>query len=1070
MFWSCLLIPVITACLYSLDVANPSRYVQSTQESSLAGGSRTERQMSGGETHRYQIKLSKGQFLHVIVTQQGIDVVVALVGPAGERLAEVDSPNEAYGPEPISMIAEADGAYLLEVRSPNRQAGPGKYLVEVKHLRDSEEGDRARVSAQQLFMEGRRLRAKNDAASLRAAIKKFEEAVVLYQSFGETDREGQTLNLIGYVYALLSEHRKAIGYYSQALTRFRDNNDRPMQAVVLGNIGGAYGELAEWQKALTYYKGALEIRRETGHRVGEALMLNNMGGVYLRQNEFQKALDAQSEALAINRAARNESREAYTMYTQASIYVALGDFQNALSLNLKSLEIFKRLGDTRGEAATRDGIAAAYLQMEEPDPEQAIQFLKESLEIWRKRGERGQEAFTLNNLGRAQLQLGHADAALEFYSRALELRRSVEDRLGEATALASIGQAYGALGDHKKALDCYKQALAMQKSLADRKGQAASLSGIAQEERELGNLEAAQLSIDEAVGIIDNFRVSLNSRDNRAGLVASNRSYYEFQIDLLMRLHERDHSRGYDVAALQASERARSRSLLDALSEAGVGIRQGVDPELLDRERALLERLNDKEQYRIRLLARRAGAEQMAEIEREISELSAQYREVQGEITVKSPRYASLVQSQPLTVAGIQKQLLDDDTLLLEYALGEQASVLWVVGPGSVRSFKLPKRAEIESKARIVYESLTARNARVKFETPVERRTRIAQADAKLAEASADLSRILLGPAASELSNKRLLIVAEGLLQYLPFGALPAPSSAKVAAAEAQNGRGDPIAGEKPMIVDHEIISLPSASALEVLRKDFYERKPAEKVLAIFADPVFEKDDPRVRNADQPTQPNRPAVSRGASPVFGTETSASRKYERLPFTRREADAIAALVPNNQELKVLDFAASRSLALSPEMSKYRIVHFATHGFLNSKQPGLSGIVLSLVDERGKEQAGYLYLNDVYNMSLHADLSVLSGCETGIGKDIRGEGLIGLTRGFMYAGSPRVVVSLWEVNDEATAELMRRFYLGMLGRTRLSPAAALRAAQVQMWKDARLRAPYYWSAFVLQGEFR
>jgi CHAT domain-containing protein len=138
-------------------------------------------------------------------------------------------------------------------------------------------------------------------------------------------------------------------------------------------------------------------------------------------------------------------------------------------------------------------------------------------------------------------------------------------------------------------------------------------------------------------------------------------------------------------------------------------------------------------------------------------------------------------------------------------------------------------------------------------------------------------------------------------------------------------------------------------------------------------------------------------------------------------------------------------------------------------INSVHPELSGLVLSLVDPQGRPQEGFLRLHDIYNLKLGADLVVLSACQTALGKDIRGEGLIGLTRGFMYAGAPRVVASLWEVDDRATAELMKRLYEGMLVRG-LTPAAALRDAQLALRRDRRWSDPFYWGAFVLQGEWK
>jgi CHAT domain-containing protein len=192
-------------------------------------------------------------------------------------------------------------------------------------------------------------------------------------------------------------------------------------------------------------------------------------------------------------------------------------------------------------------------------------------------------------------------------------------------------------------------------------------------------------------------------------------------------------------------------------------------------------------------------------------------------------------------------------------------------------------------------------------------------------------------------------------------------------------------------------------------------------------------------------------------------------FARLPFSRQEAEAVAAVVPKSEMLQALDFRASRSTALSPDLSQYRIVHFATHGLLDSRHPELSGLVLSLVNKQGRPENGFLDLQDIYNMNLAADLVVLSTCETGLGKEVDGEGLMGLTRGFMYAGASRVMASLWKVSDAGTAQLMSRFYRAM-EEEGMRPTAALRAAQIQMWREKRWSDPYYWAAFQIQGEWR
>ena len=401
--------------------------------------------------------------------------------------------------------------------------------------------------------------------------------------------------------------------------------------------------------------------------------------------------------------------------------------------------------------------------------------------------------------------------------------------------------------------------------------------------------------------------------------------------------------------------------------------------------------------------------------------------------------------------------MLDADTSLLEYSLGDERSYLWLVTQSSILSYELPKRADIEAAARRVYEMLTARQQAVG--RPVaERFKRIAKADAEFQMASMALSKMLLGPVSPHLRTKRLLIVADGALQFVPFAALPVSTSLKNAS---------------PLMFEHEIVSLPSASALSVLRRDTAGREHAGKAIAVLADPVFDREDPRLRLREESKQPalkkslGTTALERAMRDVELLDSRGN--LARLPFSREEADAILAVAPKGQAFKAVDFKATKAILESPEISQSGIVHFATHALLNSKHPELSGIVLSLVDEQGRAQDGFLRLHDIYNLDLSAELVVLSACQTALGKEVKGEGLLGLTRGFMYSGARQVVASLWKVDDSVTAEFMRGFYEGIFRRG-LKPAAALRAAQIEMRKKRQWRSPYYWAAFVLQGEYR
>jgi CHAT domain-containing protein len=516
------------------------------------------------------------------------------------------------------------------------------------------------------------------------------------------------------------------------------------------------------------------------------------------------------------------------------------------------------------------------------------------------------------------------------------------------------------------------------------------------------------------------------------------------------------------------------------LNEAQLDIRGGVNPALIERERTISRTLTAKAQRQTQLLGQKGNQDQLTQLNKDLRTLEDEYQEVQVEIRQASPEYAALTQPQPLSLREIQQQL-DPETVLLEYSLGSERSYLWVVTQDSLKTYELPARSEIEKLARQVYQLLTARSIVKSLETSSQRQERLAQADERFQVAAIELSRMVLAPAASELGTKRLVVVADGALQYVPFAALSVVSGQLSSAQPGRTSNGQlttdngQLNNYHPLILNHEIVSLPSASALAVQRRTLADRKPAPRGVAVIADPVFSTRDTRFKTGLRTTE----VLETGDAT---SSTSDTRRIEhladnsngrlvirRLPFTRKEGEQILAVAPRSTNMMALDFRANRSTATSGELSKYRYVHFATHGYLDSEQPGLSAIVLSLVDKEGKPQDGFLRAREIYNLKLPAELVVLSACETGLGKEVRGEGLVGLTRGFMYAGARRVVVSLWNVNDKATAELMARFYRGMLQDNK-TPAAALRAAQVGLLANKQRPSPYYWAAFVMQGEWR
>jgi len=836
----------------------------------------------------------------------------------------------------------------------------------------------------------------------------------------------------------LSEYEQALNYYNQAISIFRAIGERDQEAYSLNQIALTYQDMGEMQKSLEAYKQSLAILNSIGNRAREGVTLNNIGNTYTNIGEYEKALDAFTQALLVSRDIENRWLEAKALSNIGGIYRILGETQKALDYYNQALSLHETVGDKEGEAITLNNIGGIYNISGEQ--QKAIEYYNRALPLHRFLGNRYQEAITLTNIGIVYNDLGEYQKALDRQNQALSISKAIGARYGEASSLNNIGAVYRSLGEPQKALEYYNQALVLRRATSDRYGEAFTLKNIAGVEVALGNLNQALTQIEAAIAIIEKLRTNIVSSDLRTSYFASVQATYGLNIDILMALHRQNPNAGHDIAAFEVSERARARSLIELLNEARADIRQGVDPELGKKQRQLLQQLNTRTQYQLELFKSQFTEEQKQAIRKEIADLQTQLQEVENQIRVKNPRYAELTQPQPLTLKEIQQQVVDENTILLAYWLGEERSYLWAITSTSVNTYVLPKQAEIETAAKLFSDFLI---------NPA----RMRNLSTKAAAATAALGQMLLGPVAGELGQKRLVIVGDGALQYIPFSALSAP----------QASPNDEV---KPLLVEHEMVNLPSASTLASIRRDIAQRQVAPKAVAVLADPVFSQDDPRVNSNSQvpasTASPQAEQITRGFNDRSGVAL-----FARLPWTQQEAQKILELVPESDRFQAFDFAASRETATSAQLSQYRILHFATHGFFNTLHPELSGIVLSLVDRQGKPINGLLVTPDIFNLNLPAELIVLSGCQTGLGKEIRGEGLVGLTRGLMYAGASRVMVSLWSVNDQSTAELMSRFYQKML-QEKMSPAAALRAAQISMWQEKR--EIHSWAAFILQGEWK
>ena len=1108
-------IPLVLAiCCQCLGISAYGAQESQTLESRKP----VEREIAGGQSHTYQISLAAGQFARFRLEQRAIDATLILTAPDGKPLAEMNL-TRAGDEESLSLEAAVNGDYRVTVRVGGLATLRGTYRLEAVVQAAATTRDKQRIATESLMIESEKLTPQGGKAAPKI-IENMQQALRIWREQNEPSWEAWSLLRIGYAHSDMSQQEKAIEYLGRGLDLYQAAKNRSGEAEAILRLGVVYIRLTHYEKAFDQLQRALVINRETKSRSGEARTLVNLGQVLVLRGQYEKAIEYFAPAVGINQEVKDGRQQAVVLFSLGNAYLGLSKFEKAIETFEQALLISQEIKNRIFEAAALANLGAAYTNTYRTAKgteyveqalaiyreykeraselnmlinlgtnytvigqyEKAIGYLEEALPLAREIKNRWQEGRALEQLGIVYLQQRKFEKAIEFIEPAIAIFREVKTRFHEASALRALGITYYELKQVEKAITHQEQALTISREINDQINVVSSLYHTARAENRRGDLARAQTLTEEGIKIAESLRAELGSAEFRSAYLANAdvQGSYRLYTDVLMRRHQTQPTKGFDALAVEVGERQRARSLLDLLTEANTDLHQGVDAALIERERTLAKQLNDKARTQT------STPEQAAALKLEISQLENDYERAQVAIRKANPHYAALTKPQPLNLKEIQMQL-DADTLLLEYALGEERSYLWAISKDSLTSYELPKEELIKESTLKVYELLTARSSNKRGESALERRQRIAQAEAHLPVAAQSLSEMLLSPVAAQIGNKRLVIVADGALQYIPFAMLPDPVAGgqwSVAGEKKIRNPQSAISNPQsavPLIVGHEVVSLPSASALAIQRSELAGRQLAPKMLAVIADPVFDRTDARFSTtavANTETAPLPTISSDDARSIEHlSEVSADKSgmatlkmvIPRLPFTRLEATRLLALTPKTSSFGAIGFQASRANVLSGELSQYRYVHFATHGLLDSERPGLSSLVLSMVDAQGKPQNGFLRANDIYNLKLPAELVVLSACQTGLGKDIKGEGLVGLTRGFMYAGAARIVVSLWSVNDKATAHLMTKFYEKMLKQGE-RPAAALRAAQVEMWKQKQWQSPYYWAAFTMQGEWR
>ena len=1003
------------------------------------------RESKGGERHFFTVAARENEVIEIVCERKGVDIGLTAFAPTGEKISVSNAPGGFAGFDRLFFIPEKTGEYRIELASRRPIKSSGNYTILLKPARAANETDVKRAEAFRLSGEAREILsgAENRLEKAAAALEKLEKSQVIFEKTGDLEGQATTLFHIALVNGYeFGNKAKSIETYEKALEIWSKIDDEAGKAICLTYLAD---EIRDYdspdkprsfytEKAQRYFDEALSLHRKLNNSRDEAAALSYLCRLYNDTGNFQKGFETCRESLRLT--ANSDPLTDYRTYGNlASLSGNSGDAENALKNNLIALERFEIVKDHLNpyRAAFIKSNLGGILAKQKKYAE-AEQYLREALAITEEVKRTLYSGYILVRLASVLYETNRLPEALDAAQKAVAYYREI-DPVKIQAALNVLGKTHFALERTDEARRLFAEAVEINRQTKDRYAEADSLYNLAKLETAAGDFEAARQNIELAISNSEVIRASLLGKNQRTTYLSILKKYYELEIELLVKLHEKTGDAAFLEQAWQRHEKIRARSLMENLIESGLNLSEFAPKDFYTEEQNLLEAIAAAELKRTDAL-RAKNTVLQKQAETDLNKKFGEYEVLQEKFRQTNPQFSAINQPKTFALADAQK-MLDSDAAILEFALGETESYVWLIRKNSFKLEKLSSKTVITGKVREFYAAL------------VDRKTKT---DKTAVETSKNLSREILSPLADDLKNvKQIVVIADGALQTIPFSALTFA----------------PDAAYQPISSNTEIVNAPSFASLVFLRETKSARqKSDDKLVAIFADPIFQDDDERFSIEKPKNLPVNKDISGNLAQAlrdFGFD-----RLARLPFSGIEAREISKLAPE-QIFLALGTDASRQRFLGGDFNSYRILHFATHGFLNQQNPELSGLVLSLYDEKRAAQNGFLRVIDLYSMRLNSDLVVLSACQTALGKESDGEGIVGLTRGFMYAGASSVVSSLWKVEDAATAELMKRFYRAMLKENQ-TPSAALRTAQNELRQIPRFSNPRFWAGFTLNGEWR
>ncbi|MDM8562107.1 CHAT domain-containing protein [Candidatus Marithioploca araucensis] len=910
------------------------------------------------------------------------------------------------------------------------------------------------------------------------ALAYFQESLEIQQKIGDQRGIGNNLTNIGTIYSSLGQYSKALNSFQQALQMFGERGDSKGIADNHSNIAVVYDKQGEYSKALTHFKQALQIQRNIDDRFGIGNNLSNIGIVYRHLGDFPKALTYYEQAIERQIAIGDKRGEANTLSHLGVVYENLGQFPKALTYYLQALEIQRKIGEKQREGNTLSNIGVLYYHLRHFEKSRG--YFLQALTIWDDIGDKWGKSVDLLHIGATYYSQDRFEPlkALKYHLDALKVKRELGDKRGESAALSSIGTVYGTIGEKEKALSHFQAALQIDRKLGDKIGEAAILSNLARVYQELGfyekartalqesittlsklgsnhlwyakrNLAALEVKVNENNAAITDYEQALDHIEQlRAGLIEkadkfsfmSNKfEVYDELIALLQSLHEKYPKKGYDRKALEIFERKQGRVFLEEIGKSGAQRFARLPDEVSQKEQLLTKKIAKRQAELVNARNKSFIKQELTLIKtltQRIAILKKQQQALQTEIKEKYPAYYALKYPQPATVAVLQNEVLQPGEVILVYGIMKEKTALWVISSRHFAMLTLPVgEEELNENVAYMRDVILNRLPELVDEGyPLYQKLIPKEIRKYLAEANT------------------LYIVPTGSLYMLPFETLVTDDTNYF--------------NPRYLIEDYAIIYLSSASLLKVLRET-KRRKPRKKFLA-FANPAYI---PCKKTGDkQKTIARARSVTEVRTHIY-RKTMGTVCFPLLPETANEANSIAAFFNKNDNLLYLDQQASRdavfNLNKKGQISDYRYVLFAVHGLLPNQVTGLAQSSLVLSNAQGNN--GYLTMADAFTLKLNADFINLSACNTGGGKKIKGEGIIGLTRAFLYAGTSTIAVTLWSVESSSAENLSIGLFENL--KEGKKQAEAIRQIKIKMIKGKAkqpyYRQPFYWAPFVMYG---